>query len=263
MRTESNGALLHPDDGELSEDLARRAGQLLIELRSDWVGSASELKSAGDARAQAFLARELAAVRPSDAILSEEARDDASARLDADRVWIIDPLDGTREYSEGRSDFAVHVALWERGDLAAGAVALPARASVLCTHRALHAEAPSSEVLRLAVSRTRPPAVVSGLLKRLSARSVPMGSAGVKVVSVITGETDAYVHAGGQFEWDSAAPVAVARAAGLYASRLDGSPLQYNQADPYLPDLVVCRPEIARELLEAIAAEQEALEVPS
>lgn len=249
------------DDDSLAEALAAAAGDLLVRLRTGWVGTQDELKAEGDRRTQELLAKELAAARPDDAVLSEEARDDHERRLAADRVWIVDPLDGTREYSEGRADFAVHVALWEAGDLVCGAVALPARGEVLSSGKAPQAAGAGPGPLRLAVSRTRPPQIVSTLLDRLGGRAVPMGSAGVKVVSVVTGESDAYVHAGGQYEWDSAAPVAVARAAGLHTSRIDGSPLRYNQPDPYLPDLLVCRPERAAELLGAIALEQKSLEV--
>lgn len=179
------------------------------------------------------------------------------ARLDADRVWIIDPLDGTREFSEeGRTDWAVHVALWDRtagpeGGLVAGAVAMPARKVVLGT--AATAPTGGDGPIRIAVSRTRPPAFVTQLLSDLGGVPAPMGSAGVKVCAVVTGEVDAYVHGGGQYEWDSAAPVAVAIAAGLYASRIDGSPLLYNRSNPRLPDLLVCRPELAERLLKAIA----------
>jgi 3'(2'), 5'-bisphosphate nucleotidase len=174
-------------------------------------------------------------------------------RLIADRVWIVDPLDGTREFSElDRADWAVHVALWERGELVAGAVALPAEHTTLSTAAIAAVPARADGPLRLAVSRSRPPALVSELARRLDAELVAMGSAGVKAMSVVRGVTDAYVHGGGQYEWDSAAPVAVARAAGLHTSRLDGSPLRYNQPDPYLPDLVICRPELADRLLAEI-----------
>ena len=188
-------------------------------------------------------------------MLSEEGVDDQT-RLAARRVWIVDPLDGTREFGEaGRTDWAVHVALWRDGELAAGAVALPAQDRVLSTWQperapALDAAAP----LRLVVSRSRPPAFVTRLAADLNAVEVPMGSAGAKAAAVITGQADAYVHSGGQYEWDSAAPVAVARAAGLHASRIDGSPLRYNQPDPRLPDLLICRMDMAPRLLSAIRA---------
>ena len=206
------------------------------------------LADEGDRVAQAFLAGELASARPDDAVLSEEAVDDPS-RLEASRVWIIDPLDGTREYSEGRHDWAVHVALWEDGDLTAAAVALPGRGRVLSTADEVDLPARPSGPLQIAVSRSRPPEQAQWLVAEAGAELVPMGSAGYKALAVLLGEADAYVHAGGQYEWDSAAPVAVARAAGLHTSRVDGSALRYNQPDPRLPDLIVARPEAAEAIL--------------
>jgi 3'(2'), 5'-bisphosphate nucleotidase len=251
------------DDQAFAEWLAGHAGAALLELReAHGFDDPAALKSAGDKLSHDVLLTELARCRPTDAVMSEE--DDGSrqayaggstrpARLDADRVWIVDPLDGTREFSEeGRTDWAVHVALWERGTgLTAGAVAMPARGVVLGT--AATAAAPVAGPIRIAASRTRPPAFVTQLVADLGAVAVPMGSAGVKVCAVVTGEVDAYVHAGGQYEWDSAAPVAVALAAGMHCSRIDGSPLVYNRDNPRLPDLLVCRPELAERLLSAIA----------
>jgi len=243
------------DDAALASDLAAAAGELLLAVRAEHPGiDPRELKDLGDRRSQELLAARLAQARPDDCVLSEEAVDDLS-RLAASRVWIIDPLDGTREFSEGRSDWAVHVALWEAGTLVAAAVALPGIDTVLCTDPApvVPAATADGRALRMAVSRTRPPAVADALTKRLGLEPVPMGSAGYKVAAVVRGEVDLYVHAGGQYEWDSAAPVAVAVAAGLHASRLDGSPLVYNQADVLLPDLVVCRPELAATVLDELA----------
>nr|WP_276508491.1 3'(2'),5'-bisphosphate nucleotidase CysQ [Modestobacter muralis] len=226
---------------------------MLLAVRARHFDDADARKAAGDAEAHRFLVARLTQLRPGDAVLSEEGADDP-VRLVSDRVWIVDPLDGTREFSEpGRADWAVHVALWERGELVAGAVALPAVGLTLGTGDGHRVPARADGPVRLAVSRSRPPSLVQALSVRLGAQLVPMGSAGVKAMSVVRGETDAYVHGGGQFEWDSAAPVAVARAAGLHTSRLDGSPLRYNRPDPYLPDLVVCRPELADGLLSAIA----------
>lgn len=239
-----------------ARDFAEAVGRALLRVRSQAPSSdnVDGLKARGDAAGQAAIAALLDEHYPRDAVLSEEAPDDG-VRLDADRVWIIDPLDGTREFSEpDRDDWAVHVAFWERGALVAGAVALPARAVVYDTGSeptplaARSGDAP----IRLAVSRSRPPAFVQALALRLDAELVPMGSAGVKAMSVVDGTTDAYVHAGGQYEWDSAAPVAVAQAHGLHCSRIDGSPLRYNQRDPRLPDLVVSRPEVADRVLAAI-----------
>jgi 3'(2'), 5'-bisphosphate nucleotidase len=244
---------LTPSDHQTAGTLAREAGELLLQVRARDFADASARKAAGDVESHRFLIDRLAAVQPDDAVLSEEGVDDP-VRLAADRVWIVDPLDGTREFSElDRADWAVHVALWERGELVAGAVALPAEHTTLSTADVTAAPSRPDGPLRLAVSRSRPPALVVELAERLGAELVPMGSAGVKAMSVVRGVTDAYVHGGGQYEWDSAAPVAVARAAGLHTSRLDGAPLRYNQPDPYLPDLVVCRSELADRLLGALA----------
>lgn len=243
-------------DAQLARSAAEEAGRALLAVRSDLTArgvEAAELKSAGDRTSQELLARLLAQHRPDDAVLSEEAAD-SSARLTASRVWIVDPLDGTREFSEpGRADWAVHVALWQDGDLVAGAVTMPAAGLVYGTEPPAERPVGTPQRLRLAVSRSRPPAFVQALADDLGAELVPMGSAGVKATSVLRDEVDAYVHAGGQYEWDSAAPVAVARAAGLHTSRIDGTPLRYNQEDPLLPDLVVCRPEVAAQVLGAIA----------
>ena len=239
------------DDHAFAVWAAEQAGERLLQVRGEGL-EGRELKDAGDRAAQELLARVLAEHRPEDSVLSEEAADD-KARLSAGRVWIIDPLDGTREFSEPpRDDWAVHVALWEDGDLVAGAVAQPALGETFNTGEPPVVPARTSDRPRIAVSRTRPPAFVEALAAEIDAELVPMGSAGVKVISVTRDLTDAYVHAGGQYEWDSAAPVAVARAAGLFTSRIDGSPLVYNQTDVLLPDLVVCRPELSEQILDFI-----------
>ena len=236
-------------DHELAARLATEAGQLLLAVREELAdATAAERKAAGDKRSHDYLMEALARERPDDAVLSEEGVDDP-VRLSAQRVWIVDPLDGTREFSElGREDWAVHVALWQSGALVAGAVALPAQGVTLATPDPAPPPAHSGEP-RIVVSRTRPPAVALQVRDQLNGTLVEMGSAGAKVAAVIQGLADVYVHAGGQYEWDSAAPVAVARAAGLHTSRIDGSPLEYNRADPLLPDLVVCRPEYADAVL--------------
>lgn len=242
-------------DIELARQLAGAAGSMLSSLQSSSLEAGVDgqsLKTEGDSRSQALLSAALEANRPGDAVLSEEAVDDAS-RLVAQRVWIIDPLDGTREFSEGRRDWAVHVALWSRGSLAAGAVALPGVGRTLDSEP--QPAAPDNlqtRPLRIAVSRSRPPALVGAVADAIGAELVPMGSAGYKVSAVVLGEVDAYLHAGGQFEWDSAAPVVVARSRGLHTSRIDGSELLYNQRTPYLPDLLVCRPSLAIQLLATI-----------
>jgi 3'(2'), 5'-bisphosphate nucleotidase len=237
-------------DASLAARLATQAGELLLEVRASV--PVEQRKDEGDKRAHDFLVAALAAERPGDAVLSEEGKDDP-VRLTSDRVWIVDPLDGTREFGEeGRTDWAVHVALWSQGSLVAGAVALPSQGITFSSGSAPAVPA-VGDPLRLVVSRTRPPALVTELASALGAELVPMGSAGAKAMSVLQGTSDAYVHGGGQYEWDSAAPVAVAQAAGLHCSRLDGSPLVYNQRDVLLPDLVISHPAVADRVLAAIA----------
>lgn len=241
------------DDAELAADLAAEAGRLLMELRgraAELGLDGAELKKEGDQRSHDLLMRRLAEARPDDAVLSEEGADD-EVRLTSSRTWIVDPLDGTREYSEGRSDWAVHVALATPDGLACGAVALPALDSVLSSAAPPPLPPGVEGPPRLVVSRTRPPVEAGRVAERLGCALVEMGSAGAKAMAVLRGEADVYLHAGGQYEWDSAAPVAVALAAGLHATRLDGSPLRYNQAPPYLPDLVICRPELAGAVIAA------------
>ncbi len=241
------------DDHVLAAWLAETAGHRLLEVRAEGLAG-RELKDAGDAAAHELLMTLLAEHRPGDAVLSEEGMDD-KVRLSRNRVWIVDPLDGTREFSEPpRDDWAVHVALWQDGDLVAGAVAQPALGQTFTTDPPAVVPPGTAERPRVAVSRSRPPAFVDGLVAAIGGEVVAMGSAGAKVISVVRDVTDAYVHAGGQYEWDSAAPVAVARAAGLFTSRVDGSPLRYNQDDVYLPDLVVCRPELSEPILSYLAA---------
>jgi 3'(2'), 5'-bisphosphate nucleotidase len=240
------------DDHAFAAWAATVAGERLTEVRGEGLQGRA-LKDAGDLAAHDLLMALCAQYRPGDAVLSEEGKDD-KVRLTADRVWIIDPLDGTREFSEPpRDDWAVHVALWERGELVAGAVAQPGLGATFHTGEPPMVPPRTAERPRIAVSRTRPPAFVEGLAEDLDAELVPMGSAGAKVISVVRDVTDAYVHAGGQYEWDSAAPVVVARACGLHTSRIDGSPLVYNQDDVLLPDLVVCRPELADAILDYVS----------
>jgi 3'(2'), 5'-bisphosphate nucleotidase len=244
------------DDHLFAAWTATVAGELLTEVRTQGL-EGRELKDAGDQAAHDLLVALLAEHRPGDAVLSEEGKDD-KARLAADRVWIVDPLDGTREFSEPpREDWAVHVALWARtgpdtGELVAGAVAQPGLGTTFHTGEPPVVPARTAPRPRIAVSRSRPPAFVQALAEEIGADLVPMGSAGAKVISVARDVSDAYVHAGGQYEWDSAAPVAVARAAGLYTSRVDGTPLVYNQDDVWLPDLIVCRPELADAIVEFV-----------
>jgi 3'(2'), 5'-bisphosphate nucleotidase len=244
------------DDHALAADLARLAGDRLRALRADAESKGldpAELRARGDRESNEVLLAALADLRADDAVLSEESKDDP-VRLTSPRVWIVDPLDGTREFGEaGREDWAVHVALVEGGRVTAAAVALPALETVLSTAAPPALPGPHGGALRLLVSRTRPPALADHLAVHLDAVLVPMGSAGAKAMAVVRGEADVYAHGGGQYEWDSAAPVGVAAAAGCHVSRLDGSPLVYNQPDPYLPDLLVCRPELAERVLHAVA----------
>jgi 3'(2'), 5'-bisphosphate nucleotidase len=244
------------DDARLAARLAEQAGVALLALRAErGFTDPKALRAEGDRSSHELLMGLLAECRPGDAVLSEEGKDDP-VRLAADRVWIVDPLDGTREFGEeGRADWAVHVALWGRveGGLIAGAISLPAQSLTYGTGAPpVVPPAPAGAPIRLAASRSRPPAFLHALTERLGGVEVPMGSAGAKIAAVISGAVDAYVHAGGQYEWDSAAPVAVARAAGLHTSRVDGTPLEYNRADPRLPDLVVCRPELAEPILSTL-----------
>jgi 3'(2'), 5'-bisphosphate nucleotidase len=222
-------------------------------LDGDAPANADRVRADGDRRSHELIMAALAAARPDDPVLSEEGKLDA-ARLDSSRVWIVDPLDGTREFGEpGRTDWAVHVALTVDGEPVAGAVALPACGLTLATEPVPPAPAPRAGRPRMVVSRTRAPELCFEVAKRIDAEVVPMGSAGAKTMAVVRGEVDVYLHAGGQYEWDSAAPVAVAAACGLHTSRLDGSPLRYNNPDPWLPDLLVCRPDLAHAVLTAVA----------
>jgi len=247
------------DDHRLARELAREAGALLLETRVRLVAegvTGKELGARGDAVAHELLVERLRSERPGDSVLSEEATQSEHAdpaRLSAERVWIIDPLDGTREYGEERPDWAVHVALVEANVPTAGAVALPGLDLVLCTDDP-PALGPAGDPPRVLVSRTRPPAEAHAVGEALGATLVPMGSAGAKAMAVVRGEGDVYPHSGGQYEWDSCAPVAVALAAGLHASRIDGTPLRYNQPDVYLPDLLICRPELVDRALVAMDA---------
>ena len=234
-------------DTALAARLAEAAGALLLDLRTSGRYDGKALGKAGDEAANAMLMRELAAARPDDAILSEEEKDSA-ARLSASRVWIVDPLDGTREYGEGRSDWAVHVALAVDGVARVGAVALPGLGQTLTSGDPLPLR-PANDPLKMLVSRTRPAAEAVFVAAALGAELLPMGSAGAKAMAVVLGQADIYLHTGGQYEWDNCAPAAVAAAAGLHVSRVDGAPLRYNQADTYLPDLLICRKELADKAL--------------
>lgn len=244
-------------DADLAAHLAKVAGDLLITVRGSGMLSAKALGKAGDATANQFLVHALREQRPEDGLLSEEEKDNAE-RLSMSRVWIVDPVDGTREYGEERTDWAVHVALAIDGVATVGAVGLPGAGVVLRSDQP-QAVPPAPETLRMVVSRTRPAREATEVAARLGAELVPMGSAGAKAMAIVRGEADIYLHSGGQYEWDSCAPVAVAQAHGLHCSRIDGSPLIYNQADVYMPDLLICRKEHAERVLAEVRAISEAV----
>jgi 3'(2'), 5'-bisphosphate nucleotidase len=252
------GVLMGLTDAALAAEVAAEAGELLLNVREEFgFYDPYDLGDAGDMRANQFILDRLRAERPADAVLSEEAVDDVS-RVQADRVWIVDPVDGTHEFSmPGRSDWAVHIALWQRdgspeGRITDAAVALPARGEVYRTDTVTTPPPRTEGPILITASANRPPPVLWWLRERMDIRLVRIGSAGAKAMAVVRGDVDAYLHAGGQWEWDSAAPAGVVQAAGLHASRLDGSELIYNRRDPYLPDLLMCRPELSEELLDGI-----------
>lgn len=240
-------------DAELAAHLAEGAGRILLEVRASGLFGPGALGKAGDQTANQFLCHALREQRPDDGLLSEEEKDNP-ARLEQRRVWIVDPVDGTREYGEGRADWAVHVALAIDGHPVVGAVALPGLGGgvVLRSDRPATVP-PAPDRLRMVVSRTRPAAEAVAVAQALDAELVPMGSAGAKAMAVVRGEADIYLHSGGQYEWDSCAPAAVALAHGLHASRIDGAPLRYNQSDTYMPDLLICRPRHAQNILRLVA----------
>lgn len=239
-------------DAELAARLAETAGRILLEVRSSGLVSGKALGRAGDETANQFLVHALSQQRPDDGLLSEESKDTLE-RLGKSRVWIIDPVDGTREYGEERTDWAVHVALAIDGVAAVGAVALPGLGIALRSDQPC-ALPPEGQPPRMVVSRTRPARQAVAVAEAIGAELVEMGSAGAKAMAVIRGEADIYLHSGGQYEWDSAAPVAVAAAHGLHCSRIDGSPLAYNNRDTYMPDLLICRKDRATELIELVSS---------
>ncbi len=238
-------------DAELAAHLAKIAGNILIEVRDSGMFTGKALGKAGDQTANQFLINALREQRPDDGLLSEESRD-TDERLSKDRVWIVDPVDGTREYGEARTDWAVHVALCVNGRPETGAVALPGLGIVLRSDAPIALPALPQRP-RMVVSRTRPAAEAVAVSDTIRAELIGMGSAGAKSMAVVRGEAEIYLHTGGQYEWDSAAPAAVALAHGLHASRIDGSPLVYNNADTYMPDLLICRTEWAEQVLAEVA----------
>ena len=249
---------MNGSDAALAAEVAAEAGELLLKVREQ-IGfyDPYDLGDAGDMQANKLILQRLREQRPDDAVLSEEAVDDVS-RVNADRVWIVDPVDGTWEFSlPGRTDWAVHIALWQRdgspnGRITDAAVALPARGEVYRTDTVVPPPPRAAGPIRVTASSNRPPPVLWWLREQMDIELVRIGSAGAKAMAVVRGDVDAYLHAGGQWEWDSAAPAGVVQAAGLHASRLDGSELIYNRRDPYLPDLLMCRPELSAPLLDGI-----------
>ncbi|MFZ4719961.1 MAG: 3'(2'),5'-bisphosphate nucleotidase CysQ [Ilumatobacteraceae bacterium] len=245
----------HESDAQLATRLAVEAGRILVDLREEMVAAGArawQVMDTGDLTSHRYLLAELRRLRPDDAVLSEEGVEDPR-RFTTDRVWIVDPLDGTNEYGEHpRHDWAVHVALWDHGRFAAGAVSLPALDMVFSTDPAPVLPEQQRDIPRVVTSRTRNPPAAVIVANALGCDAVRLGSAGAKAMAVVIGEADIYVHDGGMYQWDSAAPAAVAEAAGLHVSRIDGSPLVYNQRDLWLPDFVVCRKELAPGVMEAL-----------
>ncbi|PZQ53796.1 MAG: 3'(2'),5'-bisphosphate nucleotidase CysQ [Novosphingobium pentaromativorans] len=240
------------NDGDLAAHLAEVAGKILLDVRASGLFSGKSLGKAGDQTANQFLCHALREQRPEDGLLSEEEKDNAE-RLAKERVWIVDPVDGTREYGEERADWAVHVGMAVDGAPVLGAVALPGAGVVLRSDQPGEIP-PAPEKLRMVVSRTRPAKEATGVAEEIGAELVPMGSAGAKAMAILRGEADIYLHSGGQYEWDSCAPAAVAQGWGLHVSRIDGSPLVYNREDVYMPDLLICRKEHADLVLEKVKA---------
>ncbi|WP_395394531.1 3'(2'),5'-bisphosphate nucleotidase CysQ [Novosphingobium sp. BL-8A] len=240
------------NDGDLAAHLAEVAGKILLDVRASGLFSGKSLGKAGDQTANQFLCHALREQRPEDGLLSEEEKDNAE-RLAKERVWIVDPVDGTREYGEERADWAVHIGMAVDGEPVLGAVALPGAGVVLRSDQPGEVP-PAPERLRMVVSRTRPAKEATGVAEAIGAELVPMGSAGAKAMAILRGEADIYLHSGGQYEWDSCAPAAVAQGWGLHVSRIDGSPLVYNREDVYMPDLLICRKEHAELVLEKVKA---------
>lgn len=238
------------NDADLAAHLAADAGRILMEVRVSGRHHGPALGRAGDAEANAVIVKALRELRPQDGLLSEEEKDD-SARLTKRRVWIIDPLDGTREYAEGRDDWAVHVGLAIDGVARVGAVALPPVGQILRSDRPIARPAPPSRP-RMMVSRTRPAHEAVAVAAAIGADIVPMGSAGAKAMAVVRGEAEIYLHSGGQHQWDNCAPVAVALGQGLQCSRLDGSPLRYNARTTEISDLLICHPDWTGPVLETL-----------
>ena len=242
-------------DQQLASRVATEAGAMLVELRDELVAEGVhywDLKDEGDVAGHRYIMSALTAARPDDVILSEEAADNRK-RLSADRVWIIDPIDGTNEFAEHpRHDWAIHIALWESGELTAASVALPTLGITFDASPAAVVPPSTREKPLLVTSRSRNPYCAVMVANALGCDVARLGSAGAKAMAIVMGEADIYVHDGGMYQWDSAAPAAVAKAAGLHVSRIDGSELKYNQESLWLPDFLVCRIELAEPALKAL-----------
>ena len=242
-------------DQQLASRVATEAGVMLVELRNELVAEGIhywDLKDEGDIAGHRYIMSALIAARPDDVILSEEAADNRK-RLGANRVWIIDPIDGTNEFAEHpRHDWAIHIALWESGELTAASVALPTLGITFDASPAAVVPPSKRDKPLLVTSRSRNPYCAVMVANALGCDVARLGSAGAKAMAIVMGEADIYVHDGGMYQWDSAAPAAVAQAAGLHASRIDGSELKYNQESLWLPDFLVCRTEFAEAALQAL-----------
>ena len=249
------------DDHLLAANLAESAGRMLVDCRSGAAGQllgGSSLAHEGDQRAHLHLLTRLQEARPDDAVLSEEGADDAQ-RLDSSRLWVIDPLDGSRDYGFGNDEWAVHVGLVEDGKIVAGAVALSALDLLFHTGEG---EGPACAVDEnnpnrrpvIVTARSRVNAEGMLLAHELGADVFACGSAGVKAMLVVNGTADAYVHASPLYEWDVCAPAAVAQSAGLHVSDAAGDPLVFNQARPVVNSFLVCRPELVDDILSALSS---------
>ena len=242
-------------DQQLASRVATEAGVMLVNLRDELVAEGIhywDLKDEGDIAGHRYIMSALTVARPDDVILSEEAADNRK-RLNAERVWIIDPIDGTNEFAEHpRHDWAIHIALWESGELTAASVALPTLGITFDASPAAVVPPSTREKPLLVTSRSRNPYCAVMVANALGCDVARLGSAGAKAMAIVMGEADIYVHDGGMYQWDSAAPAAVAKAAGLHVSRIDGSPLKYNQESLWLPDFLVCRIELAEPALKAL-----------
>lgn len=236
-------------DVRLTNLLAQGSGEILKGIRGVGLLRDKELAQAGDELAQNWIARVLAQHRPDDGFYPRRPRIIPRGC----RKTSVDcrPARWHKEFATGRQDWAVHIALVEDGVPLHAAVGLPDLGVVFRSSEVRAVSGPFSR--RIVVSRNRPPEIADYVGKHMDLQTVRLGSAGAKAMKVLLGDVDAYIHSGGQYEWDQAAPVGVAQAAGLHVSRLDGSQHQFNRADTYIPDLLICRKELADDMLGHIA----------